>query len=141
MLEQLRRHSPIAAIRQWYRDWSKRSSALEFEYCGDEALERMAHDAGMSIGELRNLTHKGPQSADLMLCRMTALDLDADEVARTERATFQDMQRVCSMCDCHKRCARDLMRDSADPAWKDYCPNVQTLTALNALPWTARREW
>jgi hypothetical protein len=141
MLEQSKNHSPIEAIRQWYRDWSKRSPTREFEYCGDENVERMAHDVGMSAGELRDLTRKGSESADLLLCRMAALDLDVDEVARIERATFQDLQRVCSMCDCHNRCARELMRNSADPAWKDYCPNVQTLTALNALPWTARREW
>ena len=34
-----------------------------------------------------------------------------------------------------------LARDSADPAWQDYCPNAATLMALNALPWRARREW
>jgi hypothetical protein len=29
---------------------------------------------------------------------MAALDLDQNEVARTERATFQDLQRVCTVC-------------------------------------------
>ena len=37
--------------------------------------------------------------------------------------------------------ARDLARDPADPVWKDYCPNAQTLTAFDTLPWMARREW
>ena len=41
--------------------------------------------------------------------------------------TFQDLQRVCAMCESHRRCARDLARDSAIPAWKDYCPNAATL--------------
>jgi hypothetical protein len=31
--------------------------------------------------------------------------------------------------------------DSAMPAWQDYCPNAQTLIALDVLPWTSRREW
>jgi len=45
------------------------------------------------------------------------------------------------MCNCHRRCARDLACDPLDPVWKDYCPNTQTLTALNALPWAVRQEW
>src|SRR5262249_2242005 len=72
--------------------------------------------------------------------RMAALDLDRNEVSRTEPRTFQDLQRVCTMCNHHRRCSRDLARDSADPAWEDYCPNAATLMALNALPWRARTE-
>jgi hypothetical protein len=132
-------HSPIEAIRQWYRALTRSQSTLA--ECGAEALERMAHDIGVSSAELHKLASRGPESADLLCRRMGVLDLDQDEVARVERATFQDLQRVCSMCDCKKRCARDLARDPADPVWKDYCPNAQTLTALNTLPWAARREW
>jgi len=141
MLEHSRSFSPIEAIRQWYRNWSGRSATREFEYCGAEAIERMAHDVGISAGELRDLTRKGSESADLLLCRMTALDLDQTEVLRTEPQTFQDLQRVCTMCESHKRCARDLARDSANPVWNDYCPNAGTLMALNGHPWAARREW
>ena len=101
----------------------------------------MAHDIGVSGAELHRLASRAPESADLLCRRMEVLDLDENEVARVERATFQDLQRVCSMCDCKKRCAGDLARNPADPVWKDYCPNAQTLTALNTLPWTARQEW
>jgi hypothetical protein len=132
-------HSPLEAIRRWYRGLTDASSSLA--ECGAEGLERMAHDIGVSTTELCELAKRGPQSAELLCRRMEALDLKEDEVARVERATFQDLQRVCSMCDCKKRCARDLARDGADPVWKDYCPNAQTLTALGALPWMARREW
>ena len=132
-------HSPMEAIRQWYRGLTRSQSTLA--ECGAEGLERMAHDIGVSSAELYKLASRGPESADLLCRRMEVLDLDHDEVARVERATFQDLQRVCSMCDCKKRCARDLARDPADPVWKDYCPNAQTLTALNALPWATRQEW
>jgi hypothetical protein len=33
-----------------------------------------------------------------------------------------------------------LIRDPAAPQWQDYCPNAQTLIALNVLPWASRRE-
>lgn len=130
---------PLDAVWQWCCDWT--GSRSEFENCGGEGLERMAHDVGMSSSELRKLASYGPQSAALLLQRMAALDLDQSEVAGAEGATFQDLQRVCTMCKCQKRCARDLVRDPGDPVWKEYCPNVQTLTALNAMHGTARREW
>jgi len=138
-MNQHKTHSPIEAIREWYRGLTRPQSDLTD--CSAERLERMAHDIGVSSAELCKLASRGPESADLLLQRMEVLDLDENEVARTERATFQDLQRVCSMCDCKKRCARDLARDPADPVWKDYCPNAQTLTALNALPWATRQEW
>ena len=130
------------AVSQWWRQWTKRGSArFELKCCGEEEVERMAKDIGVSPSELRKLATLGPDSADLLLRRMAALDLDRKEVSQTEPRTFQDLQRVCTMCDHHRRCRRDLARDSADPAWQDYCPNAATLMALNALPWRARSEW
>src|SRR6266511_4051376 len=113
-----------AAISQWWRDWNRRGSALELKCCGEDEVERMAKDIGLSASELRRLATLGPDSADLLLRRMAALDLDRKEVSQAEPRTFQD-----------------LPRDSADPAWQDYCPNATTLMALNALPWRARAEW
>jgi len=134
--------SPIKAISQWWRDWSRSGSALmELKCCGEDELERMAKEIGVSVPELRRLARRGPGSADLLLRRMAALDLDRNEVSRAEPRTFQDLQRVCTMCMSHRRCTRDLARDSADPAWEDYCPNAATLMALSAQPWRARAEW
>jgi hypothetical protein len=130
------------AVSQWWRDWTRRSSALsQLKCCGQDEVERLARDIGVSASELRSLASLGPDSADLLLRRMAALDLDRNEVSQTEPRTFQDLQRVCTMCNHHRRCRRDLTRDSADPAWQDYCPNAATLMALNALPWRARSEW
>jgi hypothetical protein len=134
--------SPTKAVSQWWRDWTRRSSALsELKCWGEDEVERVAKDVGVSASELRRLASLGPGSADLLLRRMAALNLDRNEVSRTEPRTFQDLQRVCTMCNSHRRCKRDLARDSADPAWQDYCPNAATLMALNALPWRARAEW
>ena len=133
--------SPTKAVLQWWRDWIRKGPALELKCCGEDEVERMAKDIGLSASELRRLANLGPDSADLLLRRMAALDLDRNEVSRTEPRTFQDLQRVCTMCDSKRWCKRDLTRDSADPAWQDYCPNATTLMALNALPWRARGEW
>jgi hypothetical protein len=133
--------SPTKPVLQWWRDWISKGPALELKCCGEDEVERLAKDVGLSASELRRLANLGPDSADLLLRRMAALDLDRNEVSRTEPRTFQDLQRVCTMCNSHRRCSRDLARDSADPAWQDYCPNATTLMALNALPWRTRAEW
>ena len=133
--------SLIEAVSRWWRQWARRGSArFELKCCGEEEVERMAKDIGLSSSELRRLASLGPDSADLLLRRMAALDLDRNEVSRTEPRTFQDLQRVCTMCNHHRRCRGDLARDADDPAWHDYCPNASTLRALNALPWRARSE-
>ena len=38
-------HSPMEAIRQWYRGLTRSQSTLA--ECGAEGLERMAHDIGV----------------------------------------------------------------------------------------------
>jgi hypothetical protein len=139
MSQEHKGRSPFEVIRQWCRGLAGSRSTLA--QCEIEGGDRMAHDIGVSLAELHALASRGPQSADLLCRRMDVLDLDQNEVARTERATFQDLQRVCSMCDGKKRCARDLARNPDDPVWKEYCSNAQTLAALGALPWASRREW
>jgi hypothetical protein len=128
-----------AALRRC-RDWLASGWVSEFKYCEDEDLERVAHDSGITTGELHELVRRGSGSADLLLKRMAALDLDQNEVLDIEPHVFRDLQRVCTMCECQGRCKRDLDRDPNDPAWKSYCPNVSTLMDLDALPWSSRRE-
>jgi len=133
--------SPFDAILQWCRDWARSDPESELNGFGDADVERIAEDVGVYAAELRTLAMFGPEAADLLLRRMAALDLDRNEIARIEPQTFQDLQRVCIMCEHHRRCARDFSRDSASDAWKEYCPNAATLIALNALPWAARYDW
>lgn len=129
-------------LRQWWRNWkAARSSGAELQCFAENEVERMAQELGVSAAELRQLAKRGPNSADLLLRRMAALDLDANEVAARELAAFRDLQRVCTMCESRGRCARELARDPASPSWEEHCPNVETLKSLQALPWRARSEW
>jgi len=133
------RRSPLQVVSRWWRDWTETGS--EFA-CGAEAeVERIARDLGVSVPELRSIARQGPESADLLLRRMSELNLDPAEVARTEPATLHDLQRVCTLCQDHKRCSKDLAGDPSGAQWQAYCPNVTTLKALDAMPWTARRDW
>jgi hypothetical protein len=107
----------------------------------ESEAEHIAKDVGLTPSEFRTVRQFGPDAADLMLKRLVASDLNPDEVSCREHSTFQDMQRVCTLCGKHKRCAQDFARNPSDSAWKEYCPNVETILELDALPWAARGEW
>jgi folate-dependent tRNA-U54 methylase TrmFO/GidA len=132
----------ISGMRRWWQSWRQANSSLsELVCCGEYEAERMAHDLGLPVSELRKLAEHGPEAADLLTRRMAELNLDRNEVAAAVPRTLQDLQLVCTMCEKHRQCARDLERDPADQVWEDYCPNVAVLKMLNALPWVARSEW
>lgn len=136
-----KRRSPLEVIAQWWQIWTSKGPASEVACCAEAEVDRIAKDIGMPASEIRRLASLGPESAELLLSRMAALDLDRKEVAQTEPQTFRDLQRICTLCESHRQCARDLARDASAPEWEDYCPNVVTLRALNARPWSSRREW
>jgi len=137
-----KRRSPVEVISQWWQVWTRNDPAMsDYACCAEGEVERIAKDVGMSASEIRRLASFGPESADLLLRRMAVLDLDRKEVAQVEPRTFRDLQRICTLCESHRQCARDLSRDSSDPAWEGYCPNVAALRALNGMPWASRREW
>ena len=126
------------ALAKWWHDWTEGGL---LENCTECEIDRIAKDAGVSPAELRQLASLDSISADLLPRRMATLDLDREEVCKTAPGTFQDMQRVCSFCKHHRRCAIDLARNPENSEWNDYCPNVATLLALDAMPWATRREW
>ena len=129
------------AVSKWCSAWTPAPSASSEPAYPDDDIERLAKDVAVSVPELRALVRRGPEAANLLLRRMAALNLDCAEVSRTERRTFQDLQRVCTMCGSKRRCRRDLSRRPASPDWENYCPNSGTLKALDAMPWASRREW
>lgn len=130
----------ITAVWDRFRHWADPGPLAELAGCGDE-VAHIAADFHMSAAEFRSVGSQGPHAADLLPRRMAALNLDRTEVARTYGRVFEDLQRVCVMCEHHRRCLSDLVRDSAIPAWKDYCPNAPTLIVLDVLPWASRKQW
>jgi hypothetical protein len=132
--------SPLQAILRWLRARTS-GQAYELGACGDREVEQIAKDIGVSPAELYQLARSDAAGAELLLQRLAALDLDCKEVARLMPETMHDLQRLCTLCTARRRCARDLAQHPDDPNWKDYCPNVATLLALDAMPWAARSEW
>jgi Family of unknown function (DUF6455) len=124
--------SPIEAILQWMWDRSRSKTLNELQSCGEQEVQRIARNSGVSVAEFRMLARLGPNATDLLERRMAALGLDSIAVSTAAPQTFRDLQRICSYCESPRRCLRDLARDPANPAWKDYCPNAKMLMALHA---------
>ena len=121
-----------AILRGWHPLYSARARTAELNACSDHELSRMARDLALSPRDLRQVTALGADAARLLPRRMAALDLDFDEVSRTQPHVMWDLQQLCTLCDSKKRCARDLATNPDSPGWRDYCPNEDTLTALKA---------
>jgi hypothetical protein len=124
--------SPIEVILRWMCDQSRSKTLNELQSCGEQEVERVARESGLSVAEFRALACLGPNATDLLERRMAAVGLDPIAVSAITPRTFRDLQRICSFCESPRRCLRDLARDPAIPAWKDYCPNAKTLMALYA---------
>jgi Family of unknown function (DUF6455) len=116
----------------WWRRWRQRAASLtELELLSTET-DRVARDAGVGVGDLRVLAGKWPDAAHLADRRMATLGLDAAQVGAMQPAVMRDVQRVCSLCANKRVCEHDLDRSPADAAWREYCPNVDTLDALRS---------
>jgi len=139
LLNRMKSWSPLSAI--WRLIWNDNDALDDLQRCAEGEIERIARDNGLSVSEFRTLASLGPNAADLLERRMAALDLDPVEVSQIAPHTFRDLQKLCSLCKSHGRCLRELARDPTNEAWKEYCPNAETLLALNALPWSSRSEW
>ena len=74
-----------------------------------------------------------PTADVLSARRMVVLNLDSNEVAAVEPSAFRELQRICTLCESHGLCVRNLACDPADRAWEDYCPNVAMLKVAVAL--------
>jgi hypothetical protein len=124
--------NPFDAVARWWRGWkAARADMASLDRCGADETERMAHDIGVSVPELRALAGKWPDSADLLNRRLAALALDPATIKRIEPQVLTDLQRVCTMCRSKRKCEHDMAGDADDPVWRQYCPNVVTLDALS----------
>jgi hypothetical protein len=125
--------APFAAIVRWWRSWrTTQANKAELDRCGIDETRTIARDIGVTVPDLYDLAEHRPEDAQLLPRRMSALDLDPSQVARSAPVAFRDLQRLCTMCRSKGRCARDLASDPASGEWRDYCPNATTLDALQA---------
>jgi len=120
----------LGTISAWWHDWRNARAALWQVERLDGEMSRVAHDVGLGVSELRTLAGKWPASTSLLSRRLAAVHLDEVRLARAEPAVLRDLQRVCTMCSDKQHCGHDLDRNASNPEWRGYCPNVETLDAM-----------
>jgi len=116
----------LGSVIKWLRTWGPNADALELDRCGAD-VRRLAADAGLSVEDLRRMVALGPEAAALLPKMMQALDLDP---AAAPPEVLRDLQRVCSFCRNKAECTCELARGIAGTTYVDFCPNADTLRAL-----------
>lgn len=123
-----------ARMAQWWSTLSGRlSRAAEMRALDPEVASGVSRDLGTSVGELRVLAAKWPDSsAELLGRRLSALDLDPAEIASSQPAVARDLAVHCTLCGDKTQCRHDLDQNPGNPEWREYCVNTATLTALKS---------
>jgi hypothetical protein len=142
-LNPVKKYPMFDAVSAAFGDWlRKRRQIRQFSrrlnQCDSHEIANIARDAGLSSNDLRRMAKLGPDAAQLLPERMAMLHLDAEAVAKSEPATMRDLQRLCSMCASKRQCQFDLLLIPHDPKWRHYCPNADTLDALQSEAANAR---
>lgn len=136
--EQQQPHFPVLemvlnSIADWvnnYRSTLGHDSSLS--RCGRDEVMQIANDLGVSPGELRDLSNKGPGSADLVQKMLLALGIDAKALSQNDPLVMRDLQRLCTTCGDKGRCSHELADGTATAHFHEFCPNAFTLDALFA---------
>lgn len=118
-------HQVRAAAKAY---WQRQASVIEIDRLGSQQAANLAGDLGVSPEELRTLAGKDKNAADLLVRRMATIGLDPN---RVDPWVMRDLQRCCSLCRDKGLCIHELEDQPREPTWPAYCPNEQTLDALN----------
>ena len=117
-------HQLMGMAAAWRR---RRASVKDIEKLDTQEVRCIARDLGISPVEIRTLTAKGENAADLLVRRMKTIGLEPGQV---DVAVMRDLQRCCSICTQKGLCIHELEDKPRGVTWPKYCPNEQTLTAL-----------
>jgi len=131
MTPEARQYPVVDAVIDIFARWLKhRREIAESCNCDSAEYAHIARDLNVSTGELDELIRRGAHAADALPKLMAELDIDRDAVARVEPMVMRDLERVCSLCDQKRRCARELAAGTSAERYADYCPNAPTLKTL-----------
>jgi hypothetical protein len=93
-------------------------------------FDQIARDLNLSPFELHKLSIGNGSSPDLLKKRLAEFDLAPETVKREHPEVMRDLERVCGMCSLTKRCANEFASRAPSSSRSNYCPNTQTLQAL-----------
>ena len=126
----------IGGFIAWTRDFSSRfTRPRELRALDPQELGNIARDLGVSVPELFRLASQGANIESLLKKRLAEMNLSEDFMREHHPKILHDLDRVCCNCASAKRCANDFAQKKADHS--AYCPNTQTLEALQKSAKTA----
>jgi hypothetical protein len=119
----------LSRAAQWLRERGEAMAACrELESCGE--AERLAHDCGIPLDDLRAIAKKGPNAARELVDMLKALNIDPDALDRLHPAVMRDLQHHCCLCDNKAECHDELASGHAAENYGEFCVNADTLAAL-----------
>src|SRR5262245_2140892 len=131
MATETRQYPVVESVIDIFARWLKhRREIAESCNCDSEEYAHIARDLNVSPGELDELVRRGAHAADALPKMMAELHIDQRAVVRVEPMVMRDLERVCSLCDHKRRCARELAAGTGAQHYADYCPNASTLKTL-----------
>jgi hypothetical protein len=95
-------------------------------------FEQIARDLNLSTSELYVLSSKAGLTGDLLKRRLVEFKLSTELVRKRHPEVLRDLQRVCGNCTSTRRCASEFEQTIGQGERSDYCPNTQTLRALES---------
>lgn len=123
----------LNSIADWVNNYrSSLGHGAGLSRCDRDEVMQIASDLGVSPGELRDLSNKGPGSADLVQKMLLALGIDAKALSQSDPLVMRDLQRLCTTCGDKGRCTHELADGTAQAHFHEFCPNAFTLDALFA---------
>ena len=123
------RQTWIACIARWWWRVGSREGRAEPENFRSDEFRRVALDVQVDPKEVRSMVGKWPDSANLAMQWMSALGLNAAEIAESRPAVSIDLERVYTPRIRQGRGEREFTIDAKNSRWEEYYPNVTTLTA------------
>jgi hypothetical protein len=120
-----------SALAGWVRAVASRFVKYgELQGLDRTEFAQIARDLNLSPSELYAISTGGNLSGDLLNKRMAEFGLSPEVVRKQHPEVSRDLERVCGMCSSKERCVDEFGQPGASLGRSDYCPNTQTLQAL-----------
>jgi len=89
-----------------------------------ETLEAIAHDVGLSVGDLEEAMQSDPDSMGRVAKMMAQFHINKGDVAKFAPSTERDIIRLCSQCEHKSRCDHELEAGTAAEHAHEFCLNA-----------------
>lgn len=112
--------------------WIKQRRELnELNHLDSGEFKRMAHELGLTSGDLDALIRKGTQGAEELPELLRALGFDEAAIARIQPPVMMEMRHACSDCAHKRACRSDLAANTAAANYENYCANANDIALLS----------